>query len=1031
MRFPWPLVLLATLPLAAQTPEQLDFFESRIRPVLVERCAACHSADAPAVQGGLRVDTRQALLEGGASGPAILPGNPERSRLIQALTYADEALQMPPGGKLPDETIAAFRQWVRMGAPDPRTEAASSPKQQTAAALWSLVPPNKHEPPPNQGRTRIDRFIRAKLAAAGLEPSAKADPPTLLRRLSYGLTGLPPDADTPQDYEQAVDQLLASPRFGEHWSRHWLDVARYSDDGAQAKPFPTSWVYRDWVVRAFNDDMPYDRFVERQLAADLLDEPDSRHLAALGLLTVGINLPRATDVPENLDDRIDVATRGLLGLSVACARCHDHKYDPIPQKDYYALYSVFLNSPEKIEPTAIEPIGSSPLDDFYLRKLEVRRRQIDEFRQERLEEHKADFRQQEALAKYIAAARKGRDFSNTQLEKLAREEDLNLYMQRRWRAYLDGAPFGGQPADELAARLAAASRPEPWADPAQEKLRQALWGDGAPTNVPFEDLWWVQTEGDSNTVKALTWQYEGVLAQWLWRGGPQHAMTVFDAPAPEPAFVFVRGNQHDKGAQVRPRFLTALGAKPFEHGSGRLELARAISDPQNPLTARVWVNRVWTHLFGEGLVRTPSDFGARGAAPTHPELLDDLAVRFIEQGWSTKKLVREIVLSDAYRQSSQDRPDARLKDPENELLWRQNRRRLGFEELHDSLLTIAGRLEPGVGGPPFELQAQPSVPRRSLYAFISREEPSALLKTFDFSNPEQHTPQRQVTTSPQQALFLLNSPFILEQARGLLAAVDQRGPADDAERVRLLYRRVLGRPPSEEELQLATGFLAERAASAGLDHPEDSSASAWSYGWGRLDPDAGRIADFQKLGVFADGAWRAGSHLPHPLAGPAELTAAGGHPGDGLHNAVVRRWTAPMSGKFDIGGTLRHRVSAYGERFETTNGVRGWLLSSRRGVLGSWTVRGLAATTAFEGLEVEAGEQLDFVVDALDDYEDDAFSWAPTIAVALSNEQQEAGMAAQSWDAPEDFRGPSAQPVSAWEEYAQTLLLTNELAFVD
>ena len=1022
----WFLFLLSAAALSGHTAAESDFFESKIRPVLVERCAVCHSADAPAIQGGLRVDSRAALLEGGASGPAILPGNPERSRLIQALTYADEALQMPPGGKLSEEQIEDFRQWVRMGAPDPRGEVAAAEPGKPASTLWSLTPPRKREPPANSGSTRIDRFIRAKLAAKGIEPSAEADQRTLLRRLSYSLVGLPPADDLPRSYEQAVDQLLASPRFGEHWGRHWLDVVRYSDDGAQAKPFPTSWVYRDWVVDALNDDMPYNRFVERQIAADLLAEEDPKHLAALGLLTLGINLPRATDVPENLDDRIDVVTRGLLGLSVACARCHDHKYDPIPQKDYYALYGVFLNSPEKIEPTPIEPVGESALDRFYRKRLEVRRRQIDEFRLERLEDHKAEFRQEEVLGKYIEAAREGGNFSNTQLEKIARERDLNLYLLRRWRTYLDEAPFSDVPSAELATKLAASNRPEPWDDPAQEALRRVLWGADAPTNIPFDDFWWIQTEGDSNTVKQLTWQYEGVLAQWMWRGGTRHAMTVSDAPQPEPAYVFVRGNQHDKGAPVSRRFLTALGAEGFEQGSGRLEMAEAIIDPANPLTARVWVNRVWGHLFGEGLVRSPSDFGMRGTPPTHPELLDDLAVRFVEQGWSTKKLIREIVLTDAFCQASLDRPEARALDPENELLWRQNRRRLGFEQLHDSLLAIAGRLEESVGGPPMELLAQPSVPRRSLYAFISREEPSALLKTFDFSNPEQHTPQRQVTTSPQQALFLLNSPFILEQARALLGLVDG---ADPAERVQRLYHRALGRAATSNEKQLALDFLEARQQADGLE--PDAPASAWSYGWGQVDVAAGRLEDFRELEVFVDGSWRGSSHLPHPLSGPAELTATGGHPGDGLHNAVVRRWTAPVSGKVAIGGELRHTLGPYAERFDTTNGIRGRLISSRRGVIATWTLRGMAATTAFEDLEVEAGETLDFVVDSLDDYEDDAFGWAPTITEALTAEQKAAKMTARVWSAADDFHGPAVEPVSAWEEYAQTLLLTNELSFVD
>ncbi|MBI1355809.1 MAG: DUF1553 domain-containing protein [Acidobacteria bacterium] len=1047
MRFERYFLLLAALPLAAQSPEQIDFFEAKIRPVLVERCEVCHGAGTPVPQGGLRVDSRQGLLEGGASGPALVPGKPERSRLIQALSYEDESLQMPPGGKLADEQVEAFRAWVAMGAPDPRTGTATAPPAPASEPLWSLVAPKSVEPPANAGRTRIDRFVLARLTEAGLEPSPAADPRTLLRRLSYDLIGLPPSAAeldafaqdaSPDAYARALDRLLDSPGFGERWARHWLDVVRYSDDGAQAKPFPTSWVYRDWVIRALNQDMPYDRFVVEQLAADQLEDGDARRLAALGLLTLGINLPRATDVPENLDDRIDVVTRGLLGLSVACARCHDHKFDPIPQKDYYALYGVFLNSPDAIEPTPIEPIGDSPLDRFYQKRLEVRRRQIDEFRQERLEDHKAELRERKALERYLQAAWDGRELSNTQLEKMARERDLNLYVLRRWRETLRAALERNDPrfrdfaASQLAARLAEASRPEPWPGPEKESLRQLLWGDDAPTNVPFEDFWWIQTEGDSNTVKQLTWQYEGVLADWLWRGGPQHAMTVYDAPQPEPAYVFVRGNQNDKGAAVPRRFLTALGGRRFEHGSGRLELARAIVDPKNPLTARVWVNRVWSHLFGEGLVRTPSDFGVRGAEPTHPELLDDLAVRFVRQGWSTKRLIREIALSDAYRQSSADRPAARAQDPENLLLWRQNRRRLGFEPLRDTLLAVSGRLEGSVGGPPFQLQAEPSVPRRSLYAYISREQISGLLRTFDFSNPEQHTPQRQTTTSPQQALFLLNSPFILEQARALLARVEQQGPGDDAERVGLLYRDALGRSATPAELKLAADFLAARASAHGLEPAaDDPAASAWSYGWGRLDPEAGRVEDFRAFAEFVDGSWRQSSQLPDPEAGMAELTATGGRPGDGLGNAVVRRWTAPFAGKVDLEGELRHTVGPYAERFDTTNGVRGWLLSSRRGALGSWTLRGLSASTAFSGLEVEQGERLDFVVDARGDYEDDAFSWAPVLRRSLSAEEKKAGMAAGAWNARDDFRGPRPAALSPWEEYAQTLLLTNELIFLD
>ena len=347
----------------------------------------------------------------------------------------------------------------------------------------------------------------------------------------------------------------------------------------------------------------------------------------------------------------------------------------------------------------------------------------------------------------------------------------------------------------------------------------------------------------------------------------------------------------------------------------------------------------------------------------------------------------------------------------------------GLQPLRDTLLFVSGRLEERVGGPPFQLQAAPSAPRRSLYSYVSREQISGLLRTFDFSNPEQHTPQRQLTTSPQQALFLLNSPFILEQARALIEQVERAAPGDAAERVQLLHRDALGRWATPEEVRLALSFVDERSAAGGLAAPaDDPAAAAWAYGWGRIDAAASALEGFREFAVFVDGSWRQASQLPHPEAGPAELTAAGGRPGDGLANAVVRRRTAPFSGKANVEGALRHTVGPYAERFNTTNGVRGWLLSSRQGLLGVWIVRGASAATSFEGLEVERGERLDFVVDSRDDYEDDAFAWAPTIT--------QVGTTA-AWSARDDFRGPGSKPLSAWEEYAHALLLTNELVFVD
>ena len=1022
-RFALLLTAYSTV-LSAQGAEGIDYFEKHIRPVLVERCYACHSDALPQPMGALRLDTREGLLSGGNAGPAIEPGEPERSLLVHALTYEDE-LKMPPGGKLPEEQIARFREWVRMGAPDPRTGKVLSTAPRLDTNHWAFLTPRKPEIPAGQGGTEIDRFVGAALAKAGLRAATQADRRTLLRRLYIDLIGLPPTFEeterfavdkSPNAWENAVDELLRSPRFGERWGRHWLDVARYSDEGFAAKPFPAAWTYRDWVIRAFNDDMPYDEFVLRQLAADLLPGEEKRHLAALGFLTVGVNLPRPTDVPENLDDRIDVVTRGLLGLSVSCARCHDHKFDPIPQKDYYSLYGVFLNSEDVLEPTPIEPLNQS---GYYTAKLASRRQAIDDFKLERLEEHKAEFRQRETLEKCIQAARDGKDFTNTQLEKLAIERSLNLYLLRRWRTYLSGRADLSAPAGELAAALAAASRAEPWDDPAKEALRQALWGPDAPVNLPFEDFWWIENEGDSNTVKNLTWQYNAVMSDWGWRGGPAHAMTVRDRPRIEPARVFVRGNQHDKGAEVPRKFLTVLGGEAFERGSGRLELARVIADGANPLTARVMVNRVWQGLFGYGIVRSASDFGLRGDSPTHPELLDWLATTFVEDDWSVKRLIKRIVLSETYQRASTDLPEARAKDPENKLLWRQNRRRMDFEAMRDTMLSISGKLEDGLGGAPFQLGARPSVPRRSVYAYISREQTAPLLRSFDFSTPEQHTPERQTTTVPQQALFLMNSEFVAEQAR--YAA--ERGGMD----VTGLYRRVLARNPTEGEARLAEAFL--KSAGNETNRPE-TPESPWRYGFGALDLEAGRVESFTPFAVWIDEAWQNASLLPDATAGAAMLSAGGGAPGDDHRNAVIRRWIAPFSGLVRIGGELKHALGAQAKRFDYSNGVRGWLISSRQGKLGSWTVRGETAETNFDSLEVAEGESIDFVVDSLGDYESDNFTWSSEIEELLP-QGSASGMVPRRWSARDDFTGPPATPLTRWERLAQTLLQTNELAFVD
>ena len=1025
--------------------EGIDHFERYVRPVLATQCYACHSAQAPQLQSGLRVDSRQGLLDGGTRGPAMIPGNPEASRIIQVLR-PDSELRMPPGGSLTDQEVDRIEAWIRMGAPFPEPLASKSgPDAAGADRHWSFVPPEPPRAPASANgwsELPIDRFVEARLAKEGLAPSGEASPRTLVRRVYYDLTGLPPTAEeleaferspTEEAYGALVDRLLDSDRFGQRWARHWLDIVRYSDDGAQARPFPISWTYRDWVVRAFNEDLPYDEFVIKQLAADL-DGGDRRHLAALGMLTVGINLVRPTDVVENLDDRIDVISRGFQGLSVACARCHDHKFDPIPQKDYYSLYGVLLNSPDVVSPVPIEEVPAGATSDFFQAKLATRRGALDRFRAERLQDHIREFRTPEVLARYLQFAWESRDAASREVESLTKEKDLNLYLLNRWREYLNGlvgpsvAAFAALDEPDGAARLAReiveADSDYRWPDPRREALRLALRGTGSPTDIPVADFWWVQNEGDSNVMKGLRWQYEAVMRNWGHRGGPAHAMVVADAKVPRPAYVFNRGNQYDLGEEVRRRFLTALPGPPeFRDGSGRLELARVIASADNPLTARVFVNRVWGHMFGEGLVRTPSDFGLRGDRPSHPVLLDFLATEFVADDWSIKRFIRRVAMSRTYRQASVDLEEGRAADPANQLLWRQNRIRLDFEALRDTMLAAAGKLDTRLGGPPFELQARPSSPRRTLYAYVSREAPSALMRTFDFSNPEEHTPKRQLTTVPQQALFLMNSPFLAEQARAIAKRCEPGEPC-----VEKIYRDVLRRSPTSAERREAIRFLESS--------PPDAARSAngeqlWLHGSARLDPEAGRVIDFREFAYRLGDRLQPAPMMPSPGGGRASLTATGGYPGDSLDSAVVRRWIAPEEMKVSITGTLAHALGDQGRRFDHSNGVRGWIVSSEQGLLASWSVRGFEAETVIRDLRIAEGETLDFVVDSRADYESDTFRWAPAIEQVLTDAERASGMAVRSWSAEDGFPQVTSEPLSPSALLAQTLLMTNEFAFRD
>ena len=1033
---------------AASADDGETLFESAIRPVLANRCVSCHGAEK--ADGGLRLDLREALSDVVATGAFL--------KVIAGQSTAPAACVLEP------RLRADFEQWISLGLPWPAsaTVGTAGDREALARRHWAFQP--VREPAlPDEAGDPVDFFIRAGLERAGLAPSPQADRRTLIRRLSYTLTGLPPSHEEvtrfmndpdPQAYARLVDRLLDSPHYGEHWARHWLDVARYSDTkgyvyAREEKNWPHAWAYRDWVVTALNGDVPYDRFLLLQLAADQVADKKPGDLAAMGFLTLG---RRFLGVKHDIiDDRIDVVTRGMLGLTVSCARCHDHKYDPVPAADYYALHGVFDSSIEKLVPLA----GGNA---EFAKAQQDRVKALDEaMAKSRLE---AADRVRERLADYLTAQTELDKYPADGFDQIFQKADLLPAFVHAWRDYLRAAGEGQDPVfrhwhayreaspDQYATltitgahpRLAAAFATPPHDfdeviaryatvlktgddDPA---LRAITHGPGSPCEVPEGPVVNVETYFESETLNAL-WKLENAVVQGLLNA-PEAipaALSLADRAFPVTPRVFLRGNPLTQGEAVPRQFLAILAGEkraPFSIGSGRLELARAIVDPENPLTARVIVNRVWAHHFGTGLVDTPSDFGTRAAPPSHPELLDWLAVQFIKDGWSLKSLHRRILLATSYRQSSFGPADTTVMekaleiDPGNRLLWRISPHRLGYEAFRDSMMAASGDLDRRPGGKPAEAFKPPYLKRRALYGKVDRQFVPGVLRVFDFANPDLHIPQRNETTVPQQALFFLNDPFVLDRSRAVAASVAAVPSATD--RVRALFRTVLQRDPSDVELNESVA-LVEAAADPDLP-PDPPTAADWSYGYGAIDETARRVSAFTPLPHFARGAWQGGPAVPDPKLGWVYLNPTGGHPGNDKNHAAIRRWTAPRAMTLAIRSKLTHEPKA-------GDGIRGFIVSSRVGLLGSATIHAKSIELNVATLAVEAGETIDFLVDIGAGLNSDQFLWE----ISLTDIQQDLENPAKEWDAKSDFPADTSLPLTAWEQLAQMLLCSNEFLFVD
>ncbi len=1074
------------------SPEQVEFFETKVRPILVEHCYKCHSTEGGKSKGDLLLDTRDALRKGGVTGAAIVPGDPAKSLLIEAVRYTSEDLQMPPkeeGGKLAPEKIAVLEEWVKLGAPDPRIGGKAHPTDIAAAKKhWAFQPVVKPAPPAVKDkkwvRTPVDAFVLAQLEAKKLAPAAPADARTLLRRVTYDLTGLPPTAEEteeflrdvkkdPRAYDRAVDRLLGSPRYGERWGRFWLAVARYADTqgylvGNAERRFPFSHTYRDYVIRAFNDDKPFDQFVVEQLAADRLPLGDDKSaLAAMGFLTLGRRfLGNQNDI---IDDRIDVVTRGLMGLTVACARCHDHKFDPIPTKDYYSLHGVFASTEEPAEKPLLGPLVESPEYQRFLEKTAAAEEKVKERARSEVEKFLVEARAKtgDYLLGAHDLAKLGKD---EKLDLFAGPRKINVEFLKRWQAHLatDAAKadpvlapwfaLAALPADALAERapeifasgaqfnsvvveaLIKAAKPiaslkdvaavynrlgaetektAPAADANRDAVRKTLHAEGGPAN-PGYDVTAALIKRQIDT-RVADLRREVAALQWTEPGAPLRAMALVDKAKPANSRVLLRGNPANHGPEAPRQFLEVLSPEkrtPFADGSGRLELARAIASPANPLTARVFVNRVWGWHFGAPLVRTPSDFGVRTESPVQRDLLDWLAASFAESGWSVKTLHRAILLSSTYRQSSEGSAAADTADPDNLLVHRFTRRRLEFEALRDTLLAVSGTLDLRGGGLPDDLTKQPFTTRRTVYGFIDRQNLPGMFRTFDFPNPDVSSAQRFATTVPQQALYMMNSPFAQEQARRLVQRAELAAAKSDADKIRALYRALFQRAPETDEAKLALAFLQRPAAAA---DEEPVVGTGWIYGYGAFDEQTKRVRDFHAMAVRQEARVSPTEKFPDEKFGRLSLTATGGHAGRTPALAAIRRWTAPTKGIVRLEGTLGH-TSPVGD------GVRGRVVSSRAGKLGEWTAHNGKAETKLDAVAVKAGDTIDFMVDCLANANSDSFTWAPVVTFTATGE-----MAPRTWSAKKDFESPAkaVAPLTRWEELAQVLLLSNELAFVD
>lgn len=1110
------------------SPEHLQFFEKQVRPLLAKNCFRCHGEKKQ--EGELRLDLRSHVFRGGESGEIIIPGKPDESLLIESVKY--ESLEMPPDKKMSQRDVAILTRWIKLGAPwTIEKEPVETVKRANhrdliwdrAKTHWAFQP-IKMPKIPQGGRegwtiSEVDRFVWQQQKKAGITPSPRAEKQTLLRRAFFDLIGMPPspeeatmflDDHSPEAFSHLIERLLSDPRYGERWGRHWLDVARYADSkGAifgEPRQYPYAYTYRDYVIQSFNEDKPYDQFVREQLAADLLtNRKDDPTLAALGFLTVHRRLSQSR-TEEQWVDRVDTVTRGLLGLTVACAQCHDHKYDPIPTADFYSLYGLFasLEEPEEL-PIIGKPEPGSEVEQDYLNLVKQEDQIIEQYKEKQFEIVTRKIRSQ--IGDYLLVVHDGQELSAGKMQSLAGKRKLNPYISVRWKKYLESHPhdavlgawnvLSAIPQDqwekqspEIISQIAAnklqgcllnplvcqafqsrtpanlqevsgiyqelfskidaswqelvqkktkrpLSKSVKLEDKNEEQIRLLLYGPNAPGVIPPKDFKML----DRPTYLALLKMNENRLIKLaIHPGAPKRAMVVRDKKELFEPHILIRGDVKRPGKKVPRQFLEILtGEKrqPFQKGAGRLELAKAIASPDNPLTARVIVNRIWHYHFGQGMVTTPSDFGLQTSEPVQRQLLDYLTSSFIENGWSVKQLHRIMMNSATYQQSSSNDTAKQNIDPENKLLWKFNHRRLEFEAIHDSMLAVTGKLDKTRGGPAVEMVRLNAFSyskqsnwefnpyRRAVYGVVARENLPSLLFTFDFADPATSNAARNSTTVPTQSLYMMNNKFIMEMATSLIARQEVQKYSDSSKRITQIFQLVYNREPTANELAASVQFIENNPA----EMRPGKNRAIWQYGYALYDAkqETHNLKTLYKFPFFNGSYFQGSEQLPDKKNGLGwlRLTPTGGHAGSQKY-CTVCRWTAPESGIVSVTGFLKHSP-------EQGDGIRATLFGPQ-GKIEQWETHQNQTETKASEIKINKGERLDFVVDFNLQNGWDGYRWAPVVLLKRSTKTK--SKQTLRFSSEESFPTTKQDKkiiltYGPWERFAQVLLMSNEFLFIE